>query len=132
MALQYSLDAVNAALDAKMACLGPAAVLKVFSGLVPRNCGAPDPAGLLVTIDLPHPFMSKAVNAIVRKSGDWKGTVSGQGKAASFRICGKNGACHIQGKVSTGADGELVVKRVDLAPDQAFIVDSFSIKAAVG
>jgi hypothetical protein len=87
--------------------VGSSGVLKIFSGSVPANCAAGDPAGLLDTITLPATFLTHSAG-VTTLSGTWSSTASGSGTAASFRVYDGSAVCHLQGTVGTsGADMNL-------------------------
>jgi hypothetical protein len=98
MPLQYS-SAINLArLNLAESIPGTAPSLLIFSGAVPANAAAADPAGLLATLALPSDWMNAASGTTKTLLGTWTGTASGGAAATpqSFRI--KAGAtCHIQG-----------------------------------
>jgi hypothetical protein len=63
MSLQYSVAVRNARLDQVETTIGTGPLLKIFSGAVPANCAAADPAGLLCAITLPSDWMAAAPRA---------------------------------------------------------------------
>lgn len=103
MALQYSTTVQAAKLDAVETTIGTAPSLIIYSGAVPANCAAADPAGALVTITLPSDWLANASSNTKANTGiAWSGTASGTGTPASFRI--KQGAtCHMQGTSGVGS-----------------------------
>jgi hypothetical protein len=60
--------------------------LMLFSGAVPANCAAADPAGVLATLTLPGDWMNAASGGTKTLAGTWTGAASGTGTAISFRI----------------------------------------------
>ena len=130
MAIQYSVAVNNARLDAVESTAGTTAVLKIFSGAVPANCAASDPAGTLVTITLPSDWMNAASSASKTKLGTWSGTASGTGTAASLRIYESTATtCHIQGSCGLGA-GDLQLDNTSIASGQTVTVNTFTLNAA--
>ena len=132
MTLQYSDAVRNARLDVVESTIGTAAKLYLFSGTVPANCAAADPAGLLATLTLPSDWMAAAsggTKAIA--NGPWTGTGSAAGNAASFRIRDNAGTtCHAQGTVTaTGGGGDMTVTNVSIANGQTINVTSFTLTA---
>lgn len=130
MAIQYSVAVNNARLDAVESTAGTTAVLKIFSGAVPANCAAADPAGTLVSITLPSDWMNAASSASKTKLGTWSGTASGTGTAASFRIYESTATtCHIQGSCGLGT-GDLQLDNTSIASGQTVTVNTFTLNAA--
>lgn len=102
MAVQYSVLVRNAMLDAIESTIGTAARLKLFSGAVPANCAAADPAGLLATITCPSDWMNAASGGTKTLNGTWSVAASGSGTAISYRIYASDGTtCGEQGTVGT-------------------------------
>lgn len=132
MAHQYSVAVNNARLDAVETAIGATAVLKIFSGSVPANCAAADPAGTLVSMTLPSDWMAAASSATKAKSGTWSGTASGTGTAASYRIYASDGTtCGIQGTVTaTGGGGDLTLDSTSISSGQTVTVATYQINAA--
>jgi len=98
VAYQYGVAVRNAKLDAVETTIGASAVLKLFSGALPANCAAADPAGLLCTITLPADYLANAGAGTKALSGVWSGTASAGGTIASWRIYDSGvTTCHIQG-----------------------------------
>lgn len=129
MALQESVAVRNARLDAIETQIGLTAVLKIFSGAVPANCAAADPAGALIAITLPSDWMSAAASGVKAKLGTWSGTASGTGTALSFRIYASDGTtCGMQGTVGQGS-GDMSLDNTSVASGQTVTVSSFSITA---
>jgi hypothetical protein len=125
MALQYGVGLRNAKMDAINGHLGATATLKIFTGAVPGNCAAADPAGLLCTITLPATPFTAASSGAVTKNGTWSGTASGTGTAASFRIYTSGAVCSGQGNVTT----DLVLNNVSIASGQPVEVTTFTLTA---
>ena len=72
--------------------------MKLFSGAVPANCAAADPAGLLATGTLPNPALTAASGATAI-SGTWSATGSNGGTLACFRLYDTTAVCRAQGSV---------------------------------
>lgn len=124
MTYRYSVAVRNAKLDAIETAIGASAVLKIFSGAEPANCAAADPAGLLVTINLPADWMAAAAAGSKGLAGSWAGTASGAGTAQCFRIYDTSGAaCGIQG----GIPADMTLNNTSIAVGQAVSVSTFNI-----
>lgn len=101
---------------------GATAALKIFSGAVPANCAAADPAGLLVTIALPPTFLT-AAGGVASLAGSWTAAASGAGNAATVRLYDSGGVCLAQGSVSaTGGAGDLTLDNVNIAAGQTVTI----------
>ena len=132
MSLQFSVTVRNARLDAVESTIGVSAKLYLFTGSVPANCAAADPAGLLATLTLPSNWMADAATGSKALAGTWTGTGSGAGTAASFRIK-DNGAttCHIQGTVTlTASGGDMTLDNTNIAVGQTINVTTFTLTDA--
>lgn len=114
--------------DVVEATIGTAAKLKFFSGALPANCAAADPAGLLATLTLPSNWMADSSAGVKALAGAWSGTGSGAGTIACFRIY-DNGVttCHEQGDVTaTGGGGAMTVDNTNIAIGQTINVTSYT------
>jgi hypothetical protein len=125
MAFQYSGTLRTNQVAQLQATIGSAGVLKIFSGAEPANCAAPDPAGLLCTINLPATFLASA-NGAATLSGTWSGTATLTGTAASFRMYDSAGTCHVQGNTTN----ELVLANTSLVAGQAVTVTQFTVNSS--
>ena len=131
MAYQYSTAIRNAKLDVVESTIGTSAILKMFSGAEPANPAAADPAGLLVTINLPADWMNAASGGTKTLLGTWLGTASGTGTAQCFRIYDSGlVACGIQGNITaTGGGGDMELNNTSIASGQPVSVTTFTITA---
>jgi hypothetical protein len=125
MAFQYSVSVRNAKLDTVESTIGVSAILKVFSGAEAANCAAADPAGLLVTINLPSDWMNNASTGSKTLLGTWSAAASGTGTAASWRIYETTATtCHIQGNTT-----DMTFNNTSIATGQTVTVNSFTLTA---
>lgn len=132
MAMQFSVAARNAELDALEAAIGTSAVLKVFSGAPPATCATADSGTVLATISLPSDWMSAASAGVKAKSGTWQdASADNNGTAGHFRIYASDGTtCHMQGTVTaTGGGGDMVVDSTSFTAGQSFTVATFQLTA---
>lgn len=128
MALQLSVAARNARLDALETAIGASAVLKIRSGVMPASAGAADAGTVLATLALPADWMAAAAAGSKAMSGTWQDTsADASGTAAHFRVYATDGVtCHMQGTVgTTGTD--MIVDSVSFTAGQSFSVTSFTI-----
>lgn len=126
MAYQYSVAVRNAKLDAVETTVGTSPVLKIFSGALPANCAASDPAGLLCTISLPSDYLGNAGAGVKSLSGVWSGTASAGGTIASWRIYDSGvTTCHIQGDTTAMT----FTPSTSVSNGQTVTVNTFTITA---
>ncbi len=78
---------------------GGQATLQIFSGTLPANCAAPDPSGLMCTINLPATPLG-ASNGTATMLGSWSGVVTNSGLANTYRLYDAIPTCHVQGYIS--------------------------------
>ena len=79
--------------------------VKVFSGAVPANCAAADPAGPLGAGTLPSPALTASAGGDAI-SGTWTVTGTNAGTIASFRAYDSTAVCRAQGTVGwTASNG---------------------------
>jgi hypothetical protein len=131
MALQLSVAARNARLDAIETAVGVSAVLKIRTGAQPANCAAADSGTVLATFALPSDWMAAASGGVKSKSGTWQDTsADAAGTAAHYRLYASDGTtCHIQGTVGTsGAD--LNLDNTNIAAGQSVTVTQFDLTEA--
>lgn len=127
MALQLSVAVRTARLDPIESTISTAPKLRIFSGAVPANCAAADPAGQLVELSLPSDWMNAAAGGQKTLLGTWSGTASAPGTAASFRIKDTAGTtCHIQGTVGLGS-GDLSLDNTSIAAGQTVSITTFTL-----
>lgn len=127
MSLQYSVAVRNARLDAIETTIGTAAKLKLFTGTVPANCAAADPAGTLCTLTLPSDWAAAASSGSKALAGSWTGTASGTGTAASFRIYASDGTtCGMQGTVGQGS-GDLSLDNSAIVSGQTITISTYTL-----
>lgn len=130
MALQYSVAANNAQLDAVETATGASAKLRLYTGSAPANCAAAATGTLLIEIALPADWMNAASGTTKTKLGTWTGTASAAGTAGYFRVVDNAGTTtHIQGTCGIGT-GDLQLTNTNLQVGQSLTVDSFTLNAA--
>lgn len=132
MAIQLSVSARNALLDAIETAAGTSAILKIRSGSAPATCATADAGTVLATLNLPADWMAAAASGAKAKLGTWEDlSADATGTAAHFRIYASNGTtCHIQGTVTaTGGGGDMIVDNVSFAAGQSFTINSFTLTA---
>jgi hypothetical protein len=127
MAIQFSDAVRNAQLDAIESTVGTTPSLIIFSGAVPANCAAADPAGVLATIVLPSDWMNAASAGSKTKLGTWSVAASGTGTALSYRL--KQGVtCHEQGTVGQGS-GDLSLDNTSIVSGQTVTINTWTRNA---
>lgn len=131
--MQYSEKILHDQLLAITTALGPAAVMKIFSGNLPRDCADSDPRGELAKIELPRQPFFAPYNRTLQILEPWIGVVSADGAAKSYRIFDSLGECHVQGTVRNGksaddgGDGELEFESIEWSKGQKVAIEAFTI-----
>jgi hypothetical protein len=132
MAIQFSVAARNAQLDALETTIGTSAILEIRSGAAPANCATADSGTLLASMTLPSDWMANAAAGSKALSGTWQdASANNAGTAGHFRIKDSGGsACHMQGSVTaTGGGGDLTLDNTSIAATQQVNITSFSLTA---
>jgi hypothetical protein len=132
MALQFSIAARNAALDAIETAIGVSPILRIRTGAPPANCAAARTGTVLATMQLPSDFMAAASGGSKALSGTWQDAAAdAAGTAGHFEIVDSGGtACHLQGTVTAPAGGgDMEIQNTSLAVGQQVSVTSFAITA---
>ena len=132
MAVQLSVAARNARLDAIETTAGASAKLQIRSGAQPANCAAAASGTLLCEIALPADYMAAASAGTKAKSGTWSGTGAAAGTAGHFRVVDAAGTtCHIQGSITaTGGGGDMTLDNTSIASGQTVTVNTFTLSDA--
>lgn len=128
MALQLSVTARNARLDAIETDTGVSAILKIRTGAAPADCGTADAGTVLATLTLPSDWMAAAASGSKAKLGTWQDTVAdATGTAAHFRIYKSDGTtCQIQGTVGQGT-GDLSLDNTSIVAGQSVTITAFTL-----
>lgn len=103
MSIQHGAASRTAAGQA-IADLLAGGTLKLFSGAVPANCAASDPAGEIASGALPSPCLTAAAG-VLSLTGTWSFTGTAPGTAASFRLYTAAAVCEAQGDVTAASGG---------------------------
>ncbi|MBP9034525.1 MAG: hypothetical protein KBG29_11570 [Pseudomonadales bacterium] len=131
MALQLSVAARNALLDAIETTIGTAPYLDIRTGAQPADCAQADAGTELEHMALPSDWLAAASGGTKAKAGTWTGTADAAGTAAHFRV--KDTAdtnCHMQGSVTaTGGGGQLELDNVVIASGQTITITAFTLTA---
>jgi hypothetical protein len=112
--------------------IGTTPLLKLFTGTVPANCAAADPAGLVVNMTLPSDWLEAAANGAVNKTATaWTANASANGTVNSWRIKDStNTTCHIQGNcTNTGNGGDMTLDNIVIAINQTVTITGFLLTA---
>ncbi len=104
--------------------------MKLFSGSLPANCAASDPATTLATGSLPA-TAATASAGVAAKAGTWSftgGAGAGGGTTATvYRLYRSGGACVAQGTVTiTAGGGDMTIDNPNIANGQTGAVATFS------
>lgn len=132
MAIQLSVTARNARLDAIETTVGTSAILRIYdlSGSAPANCAAAITATLLAEMTLPSDWMAAASSGSKAMSGTWEDTsANNAGTADFFRIYASDGTtCHIQGTVTaTGGGGDMTLDNTSITAGQKISITGFTL-----
>jgi hypothetical protein len=122
MALQLGTTLRNNQASQIQTTIGASGHLKIFSGAVPANPAAADPAGPLCDITLPAAFLT-STGGVTTIAGSWSVAASGTGTAQSFRMYDGSAVCHVQGNVTT----DLTLNNTSIASGQTVQVTSFTV-----
>lgn len=132
MAIQLSVLARNARLDAIETTAGASAKLQLRTGVQPADCAAAATGTLLAELALPIDYLAAAGAGSKAKAGTWSGTGAAAGAAAHFRIVDNVGTtCHLQGTVTaTGGGGDMTLDNTSIAVSQAVTINTFTLTDA--
>lgn len=132
MAVQLSVAARNARLDAIETTVGASAKLQIRSGAQPATAATAASGTLLCEIALPADYMAAASAGSKAKSGTWSGTGAAAGTAGHFRVVDTAGTtCHIQGSITaTGGGGDMTLDNTSIASGQTVTVNTFTLSDA--
>lgn len=134
MTVQWSTSVRNALLDQWETTIGPAAVIRVYSGSPPANCAAANSGTLLVEYDLGSDWASAASGGSKSLSGlSITGIAVGAGSAGHYRLYEATiTTCHEQGTVTaSGGGGDAIIDNVVIAVGQEVDIITFT-KTAPG
>jgi hypothetical protein len=128
MAIQLSVAARNARLDAIETAVGTAALMTIRTGAQPADCATANSGTVLATLSLPSDWLANAASGVKSKSGTWQdASADNTGTAAHFRIHDSGGTtCHMQGSVGTSA-ADLIVDSTSFTAGQQFTVTQFDL-----
>jgi len=131
MALQLSVAARNALLDAIETTIGTAPYLDIRTGAQPSDCAQADAGTELEHMALPSDWMAAASGGTKAKSGTWSGPADAAGTAGHFRLKDTTDTtCHMQGSVTaTGGGGQLELDNVVIASGQTITITAFTLTA---
>lgn len=129
MAVQLSVTARNARLDAIETTIGATAHLHIYTGAQPASCAAVDSGTELEDMTLPADYMSAAASGQKTKLGTWTGTADAAGAAGHFRMKDSTSTtCHMQGSITgTGGGGDMELNNTSISSGQTITVDTFTL-----
>lgn len=132
MAIQLSVSARNALLDAIETAIGTSAVMKLRTGAKPADCAAADSGTVVATLSLPSDWMAAASGGTKALSGTWQDAgADADGTVGHFRVYASDGTtCHIQGSVtSTGGGGDLTLDNNVVVTGEPVTITGFTLTA---
>jgi len=129
MAIQLSIAARNARLDAIETVVGTAPLLDFRTGAQAANCATADAGTELEHMTLPSDWMGAAAAGAKAKAGTWTGTGDAAGTAGHFRIKDSTDTtCHIQGSITaTSGGGDMELDNIVMAVGQSITVNTFTL-----
>lgn len=128
MAVQWSTALRNALLDQWEAAIGPAAIVRFYSGSMPADCATAASGTKLAEWTLASDWSAAASGGSKSMTGTPSTSGLTSGNAGYYRIYASDGTtCHEQGTVTaTGDGGDMTVDNVSIAVGQAVTITSFS------
>lgn len=134
MAIQLSVAARNARLDAIETTIGTTPKLRMYSGAMPANCAAARTGTLLVDVALASDWMANAASG-AKAANNLPIATTGQAGAGAgtnvgyFCITDAAGTTvGLQGTVTaTGGGGDMTVDNISIASGQAVNVTGFTL-----
>ncbi len=132
MALQFSTTVRNNLLDGIETSMGTSAVVKIFDGTKPADCGTANAGTVIATLSLSSDYMAAASGGTKAKSGTWQdASADATGTAQYFRIYASDGTtCHMQGSVTlTAGGGDMTVDNTSFVAAQSFTITAFTLTA---
>jgi hypothetical protein len=133
MAIQLSVAARNARLDAIETTIGATAILRLRTGAPPATCATADSGTIVAALTLPADWMSAAAAGAKAKLGTWQdASADAAGTVGHFRIYDSAGTvCGMQGTVTaTGGGGDLTLDNAVVALNQVVTITGFTITDA--
>lgn len=131
MALQLSVAARNARLDAIETAVGVSAILRIRTGAQPASCATADSGTVLATFNLASDWASAAASGAKSLNGlpVTDSSADGTGTAGHFRLYASDGTtCHLQGSVTaTGGGGDLTLDNTSIASSQQVSITGFTL-----
>jgi hypothetical protein len=131
MAIQLSVEARNARLDAIETAAGATARLRLYSGAAPANTAAAATGILLADVLLPADYMSAASAGVKSKLGTWaQASATGTGAFGYYRIWDSTTTvCHVQGTAGV-VSTDMIVDAATVTAGQTFTVTSYTLTDA--
>jgi hypothetical protein len=127
MALQLSVAARNAALDAIETAIGTGPTLEFRTGAQPADCAAADSGTLLGTLTLPSDWLAVASGGVKGQAGSWAGTGGAIGDIGHFRVK-QGGACGMQGSCTlSGGGGQLILSSLTTSVGGAISISAWNL-----
>ena len=133
MAIQLSVEARNARLDAIETTLGTSPLLRFYTGSMPANTAAAATGTLVAEATLPSDFMANAASGSKSLSGTWQDTAANNaGTIGYYRIYNSAGTrCDIQGTVTnSGGGGDMEVQNTSVNAGQQITITAYTLTDA--
>ncbi|MDE2020957.1 MAG: hypothetical protein KGJ13_11525 [Patescibacteria group bacterium] len=124
MAAQFDSTTRNTWATDLNTALGTSALLKIFTGAPPANCGTADSGTLLATLTCAAAGFGSASSGVLTANAIASVTAGAAGTAGYFRLYNSSVVCKAQGTVATsGAD--LNFNNVGWASGDTITISSF-------
>lgn len=136
MTVQWSTTLRNALLDQWEATISTSAVVKIFTGSPPADCGTADSGTMLVEFDLASDWAAAASSGSKSLSSTPISATAAAGSpstAGYYRIYASDGStCHEQGTITaTGGGGDMTIDNTSISSGQTVKITSWT-KTAPG
>jgi hypothetical protein len=131
MAIQYSLTHRTNAMSTLNTDIGANAVIKVFTGTIPTNCGTADTGTLLVTFAGNAGGFGTAASQVLTASAVASATAANAGTVGYFRIypsAATTTNAVVQGTVGTSGT-DMIVTNASIAAGQTCNFTSLTVTA---
>lgn len=129
MSIQMGTTLRNARLDQIETTVGVSAIIKIWTGSAPANCGTADSGTKLVEFDLASDWAGNAsAGAKALLNTPITATAAATGTAGYFRLYDSTAAtCHMQGTVGTSGT-DMIIDNTSINSGQTVTISSLSLQ----
>lgn len=124
MAVKFSVEVRNAAVNSIESTIGPSARLIFYTGSPPASTASAATGSTIATMVLPSDWLNDASGGSKTLNGTWSTTASVTGTIGYYRIYdSSNTICHEQGTVTiSGGGGDMTLDNVNAATGQTLTI----------